>query len=393
MRFIHIVILSALFSLYAVFGQSFPVVKPQEAGFIPDMTFKLNTCINDAIERGETPGAVLLVMRNGKIVHRMAYGYAEVKPQKIKMTIETIFDLASLTKPMATATATMMLVEQGKIRLMDRVDQFIPEFQPWIGEDGKKIHIRLWHLLTHTSGLPPYAPVNDLVARFGAPNPDSTLAYIALVKRNTKPATHFKYSCLNFITLQRVVELVSGMDLDQFTHQYIFVPLKMNNTTFKPSAGCAATELIDGVPLVGTVHDPLARILMGGISGNAGLFSTADDMSRFAQMMLNHGSLDGVRILSPLTVRMMTSVPEKVHFSGRALGWDVDSDYSTNGGDLFPYGSYGHTGYTGTSMWIDPETRTVVILLTNRVHPDDTASVIRLRSLVANIVAASITDL
>ena len=132
---------------------------------------------------------------------------------------------------------------------------------------------------------------------------------------------------------------------------------------------------------------------MNGVSGNAGLFSNADDMSRFAQMMLNGGSLDGTRIMSPLTVRMMTTVPEKIHFAGRALGWDVDSDYSTNGGDLFPYGSYGHTGYTGTSMWIDPHTQTVVILLTNRVHPDDRTSVVRLRSLVANIVAASIVDL
>jgi len=288
MRVQSFYLINIVLSLYAVFGQSFPVVTPQEAGFTIELNYKLHRCINEALERGEAPGAVLLVMRDGRIVHRFAYGYAQVKPKSQKMTVETVFDLASLTKPMATATAIMMLVEQGKVRLMDRVDEFIPEFQPWIVEDGSKSHIRLWHLLTHTSGLPPYAPVNDLVARFGSPNPDSTIGYIAHVERNAQPATAFKYSCLNFITLQRVVERISGMTLDQFTQKYIFVPLKMKNTSFKPSVDCAATEIVDGSALNGTVHDPLARILMGEISGNAGLFSNADDMSRFAQMMIKY---------------------------------------------------------------------------------------------------------
>ena len=183
------------------------------------------------------------------------------------------------------------------------------------------------------------------------------------------------------------------MRLDQFSEENIFKPLNMNNTVYKPEVSCAVTEIIDDEPLDGIVHDPLARIMMNCVSGNAGLFSTADDMSVYAQMMLNLGEYNGMRILSPLAVRTMTTVPEKVRFAGRALGWDVDSPYSSNGGDLFPYGSYGHTGYTGTSMWIDPMTETVVILLTNRVHPNDSASVVRLRSLVANVVAASIIDL
>jgi CubicO group peptidase (beta-lactamase class C family) len=383
-----------VFSLNALCAQSFPVQRPEKLGFAADLSLKLDNCINAAIENGDTPGAVLLVMRNGQIAHRQAYGFAMVEPEKKLMTIETVFDLASITKPIATATAIMILVERGQIRLMDRVSRYIPSFRGWTSAEGKKTSIRLWHLLTHTSGLPPYAPVNELVEQYGSPNADSTIAYIATVNRRAEPTTQFVYSCLNFITLQRIVEIVSGESLAEFTRENIFDPLRMTLTTFRPAGQlCAATEVLNGTALQGVVHDPLARVMMGGVSGNAGLFSTADDISRFAQMMLNGGDLDGQRILSPLTVKTLTTVPEPVRFSGRALGWDVDSDYSSNGGDLFPYGSYGHTGYTGTSLWIDPLTKTAVIFLTNRVHPADSTSVVRLRSMVANIVAASILDL
>jgi CubicO group peptidase (beta-lactamase class C family) len=277
---------------------------------------------------------------------------------------------------------------------MDAVRDYIPGFEPWKDPESDKTEtIRIWHLLTHTSGLPPYAPVKELQEQYGAPNPDSLINYIAHVNRHSPPATNFTYSCLNFITLQRVIETITGAGLDKYSVENIFKPLGMNNTSYKPDVACAVTEVIDGNPLDGIVHDPLARIMMDCVSGNAGLFSTADDMAIFAQMMLNGGEFNGERILSPLAVKTMITVPDKVHFSGRALGWDVDSAYSSNGGDLFPYGSYGHTGYTGTSMWIDPFTETVVILLTNRVHPDDSASVVRLRGLVANLVAASITDI
>jgi CubicO group peptidase (beta-lactamase class C family) len=382
-----------VFSLNALFAQSFPISRAEELGFAADLSLKLNNCVNMAIQDGDTPGAVLLVMRDGQIVHRQAYGFAIVEPEKKMMTVETVFDLASITKPMATATSIMILVERGQIRLMDRVSRYIPSFKGWTSSEGNKTSIRLWHLLTHTSGLPPYAPVKELVEKYGSPNPDSTIAHIAAVERRSEPATRFIYSCLNFITLQRIVEIVSGESLAEFTRENIFDPLEMTHTSFRPAALlCAATEVLNGVALQGIVHDPLARVMMGGVSGNAGLFSTADDMSRFAQMMLNGGELNGHRILSPLAVKTLTKVPERVRFSGRALGWDVDSDYSSNGGDLFLYGSYGHTGYTGTSLWIDPHTKTVLIFLTNQVHPDDSTSVVRLRSLVANIVASSIID-
>jgi CubicO group peptidase (beta-lactamase class C family) len=375
-------------------AQPFPVVDPAEVGMDIHMLSRADSVIADAIDSSLIPGAVLLVMRDARIVYRKAYGYSMLIPDKKPMTVETVFDLASITKPVATATSAMILLERGYLRLLDPVDMYIKGFKPWVDPDsGATQKIRIWHLLTHTSGLPPYAPVKELQDKYGSPNPDSLMAYICGVERLSPPATTFRYSCLNFITLQRIIEHITGMDLAEFSHEYIFKPLKMTHTGYKPGTGCAVTEVIDDKPLDGIVHDPLARIMMDCISGNAGLFSTADDLARFAQMMLNKGELDGVRILSPLTVEKMTSVPDAVGFSGRALGWDVDSDYSSNGGDLFPYGSFGHTGYTGTSIWIDPATSTVVILLTNRVHPHDTGSVVRLRSLIANIAAASIIDL
>ena len=167
----------------------------------------------------------------------------------------------------------------------------------------------------------------------------------------------------------------------------------MNHTFYTPDKKFydlyVPTEVIDGKPLIGIVHDPLAQ-LQGGISGNAGLFSTVDDLTIFAQMMLNKGEFNGVRVLSPLSVERMTELYSGLEFSGRGLGWDLNSAYSSNGGDIFGSSSYGHSGYTGTSVWIDPETKTFIIFLTNRVHPHDGGAVLALRSKVANIVASSI---
>ncbi len=388
------IILLLICCLGSMSAQSFPRVEPEQVGMNARHLAQVDSVIEQAIETGQIPGAVLLVMRSAQIAYRKAYGYAMLIPERKPMTVETVFDLASITKPVATATSLMILIEGGYLRLLDPVSMYIDNFEPWIDpETGEKQTIRIWHLLTHTSGLPPYAPVQELQEKYGAPNPDSLMAYIARVERQAPPATKFRYSCLNFITLQRIIEHITGQNLAEFSCRSIFEPLKMFHTRYKPGSGCAVTELINDKPLDGIVHDPLARVMMDCISGNAGLFSTADDLARFAQMMLNNGELDGVRILSPLTVQKMISVPHEVQFSGRALGWDVDSDYSSNSGDLFPFGSYGHTGYTGTSIWIDPATSTAVIFLTNRVHPDDSGSVVRLRSLVANIVAAAIVNL
>jgi CubicO group peptidase (beta-lactamase class C family) len=306
-----------------------------------------------------------------------------------------IFDLASVTKPVATATSIMLLVERGQIRLWDRVRVYVPEFSTWYGEKGiAGEEARLFNLLTHTSGLPPYTDPKEAARKIGDPCTTADLVkLIAGIPKERPVGKEFVYSCLNYITLAHIVHKVSGQTLDEFAAENIFKPLGMTRTFYRPPADlidqCVPTEVIDGKPLRGIVHDPLAR-LQGGVSGNAGLFSTADDLAVFAQMMLDRGTFNGVRILSPLTVDRMTEIFPKLGESGRGLGWDIDTDYSTVRGDLFGLRSYGHSGYTGTSIWIDPETLTSVVLLTNRVHPDDKGDIIALRSKVANVVAAAI---
>ncbi|MBN1350024.1 serine hydrolase [candidate division KSB1 bacterium] len=368
--------------------------KPENVNMSSEHLDKLRTVILSAIENKDFPGAVLTVGRQGKIVFNEAFGECQWVPSNRKMHVDMIFDLASITKPVATASSVMILIQNGALRLFDRADNFIPEFTPFQNENGKPGEpVRIYHLLTHTSGLPPYTSAKEVTEKYGKPCPDSLIGHIARIKKLAPPGEKFRYSCLGFILLAEIVKRVSRNPVNEFAAEHIFKPLGMNSTTFNPSPDlidrCVPTEAIDGIPLIGTVHDPLAQ-LMGGVSGNAGLFSTAGDLAIFAQMLLQQGEYDGKRILSPLAVKRMTTIYERTAFSGRALGWDVSSDYSTNGGDLFSPESYGHTGYTGTSIWIDPTTRTFVIFLTNRVHPDDSGKVIATRSFIANIVASSI---
>ncbi len=381
---------------YALFAQSLPVVKPETVGMDGHRLALVDGVIEQAIADSIIPGAVFLVARDNKIVYRKAYGYRELIPQKKKMTVETIFDLASITKPVATATSAMILIDRGLLRLNDRVETFIPEFKKYHGPNGDE-PIRIVHLFTHTSGLPPYAPVKELKARFGGPNPDSLIAYIATAPRHHLPGEYFKYSCLNYITLQRIIEKITGQSLKDFAAANIFKPLKMNHTFYQPPENqipyCAATEILQpGGLLLGVVHDPLAREINACVSGNAGLFSTADDLAIYAAMLLNNGSWNGKRILSKLAVQKMINVPRGFEKFGRTLGWDKYSVYNSNIGDLLSERAFGHTGYTGTSITIDPEYRVTIILLSNRVHPHDKGSVVRLRSYVANIVAGAIVQ-
>lgn len=388
-------LLILLFSFSLVLAQPFPVVKPEKAGFSPQRLSLVSTVINDAIAKKDFPGAVILVAKDGKIVLREAYGKSQWIPEEKPMKVDMIFDQASITKPVATATSIMILVERGQIRLMDKVKNFIPEFVPYVDENGEtSADARIWHLLTHTSGLPPYTNAETAAKKMGNPcHLDSLAIYIAKLDKTDPPGKSFHYSCLGFITLANIIKRITGQTIVEFSAKNIFKPLKMKHTFFTPEKKykkmCVPTEVIDGKPLTGFVHDPLAR-LQAGISGNAGLFSTADDLAIFAQMMLNEGEINGVRILSPLSVARMTEIYPAVKFSGRGLGWDLNSAYSSNGGDLFGPNSYGHTGYTGTSIWIDPDTKTTVIFLTNRVHPDDKGAIVALRSKVANIVAGAI---
>jgi len=353
--------------------------------------------IKEAIARKEFPGAVLLVARKGKVVLREAYGESQWIPERKPMAADMIFDLASVTKPVATATSIMVLAERGAISLWDRVKMHVPEFAPYVdpwGQSGEDA--RIWNLLTHTSGLPPYTDAPEAEKKLGSPcSTEDLVKYIAVLEKTNPPGAEFHYSCLGYITLAHIVKKISGLSIDAFAEQNIFKPLKMKHTFYKPDVRyrslCVPTQVIDGKPLVGVVHDPLAR-LQGGISGNAGLFSTADDLALFAEMILGRGEWNGVRILSPLSVERMTSIYPRAPSAGRGLGWDISSAYASNGGDLFGPRSFGHSGYTGTSIWIDPETGTVVVFLTNSVHPEDKGEIVPLRSRVANVVAASIID-
>lgn len=389
-----LILLIAGCSLYA----QLPVVSPQKAGMDKRKLAYVDGIIRQSIQRREIPGAVLAVVRHKKIAYLKAYGNKQVYPDTIAMTTNTVFDLASVSKSVSTAISTMILLERGQIRLRDNVSVYIPDFQPWTDPDsGRKKNIRIIDLLTHTSGLPPYASVEELTKEYTMPNPDGLITYISKVKRNNEPSTVFDYSCLNFITLQRIIETVSGMSLQNFAQQNIFIPLAMRHTDYNPTgetlSWVAPTQKqADGSVLKGKVHDPLAGIVNGGVSGNAGVFSNAQDLSILSAMLLNNGEIQGVRILSPLTVKAMRSVPRGFEKFGRALGWDVYSGYASDG-DIFDVSAYGHTGYTGTSITIDPESDTAVILLTNRVHPEDKGAVSRLREVVSNVVAASIIDI
>jgi uncharacterized protein YbbC (DUF1343 family)/CubicO group peptidase (beta-lactamase class C family) len=345
----------------------------------PDLSV-LDSIIQTAVQKHDIPGAVLLVGHDGQVVYRKAFGERSIEPKHEAMTADTIFDLASLTKVIATNTAVMQLVEQGKIRLNDPVVKYIPEF----GQNGKS-DIVVRDLLTHYSGV---APDIDLTPPWTGR--DTAYAMAFAETPNAPPETEFVYSDTNFITLGAMVERVSGMPLDAYCAQKIFGPLGMTNTRFLPPAGwlpqIAPTEYDEtGKMLRGVVHDPRAR-RMGGVAGHAGLFSTADDLAKFAQALL-----DGRTILSPLTIEKMSTPQQPPNATAvRGFGWDIDSPFSSNRGELLPVGSFGHTGFTGTSLWIDPTTRTYIILLANSVHPRGKGLTVSLRARVATAVAASL---
>jgi uncharacterized protein YbbC (DUF1343 family)/CubicO group peptidase (beta-lactamase class C family) len=341
----------------------------------------VDSIIQTAISDGNIPGAVLVVGHDGKIVYRKAYGSRALEPRRELMTLDTVFDVASLTKVVATTTAVMQLFEQGKVRMNDPVAKYLPEF----AQNGKD-DITVRQLLTHYSGL---APDIDLNPPWEGKETAFRLAFAETPQ--SAPGSQFTYSDTNFITLGALVEKVSGETLDQYCTRHIFVPLKMTRTRFVPPAAwrakIAPTEYDENEHMLrGVVHDPRAR-RMGGVAGHAGLFSTADDLAKFAQALLSGG--DG--ILTSAAVAKMTS-PEQPPSAPvlRGFGWDIDSPFSSNRGDLLPVGSYGHTGFTGTSIWIDPTTQTYIILLTNAVHPRGKGNAISLRSKVATEVAAAL---
>jgi uncharacterized protein YbbC (DUF1343 family)/CubicO group peptidase (beta-lactamase class C family) len=346
----------------------------------------LDPIITDAITQQQIPGAVLIVGHNGQIVYRKAYGNRALLPRREAMTLDTIFDCASLTKPVATTTALMQLWEQGKFRMADPVTKYLPEF----AQNGKQ-DITIRQLLVHYSGLPEDL---DLSKRWEGKDTAYRMAYEMAPER--PPGSAFVYSDINFIVLAALVERLSGQSLDEYTAKHVFAPLGMKETRFLPPASwlprIAPTEEDENHHLLhGVVHDPTAR-RMGGVSGHAGVFSTADDLATFAQALLDGGR----GVLTPATIAKMTAPQQPVNGTAlRGFGWDIDSPYSTNRGELLPVGSFGHTGFTGTSLWIDPTTQTYIVLLTNAVHMNaipghEKGSAVALRTKVATAVAAAL---
>jgi len=387
--------------------------KPESVGMSSERLAKIDEAVLESISRKETPGAVVLVARKGRVVFRKAFGDRAIEPKREPMTVDTIFDLASLTKIVATATSMMILVERGKVSLADPVALYIPEF----GKFGKE-RVTVEQLMTHRAGLPPDNEIADYVGKTVDP-----MRQIYDLRPSYEPGTRFVYSDVGFIVAAEIVRRVSGERIESFARRNVFDPLGMKDTRFndvevaklaplirqllneRPQGDfsyevfefmdcvdrTAPTENREGRWMRGEVHDPRSYE-MGGVAGHAGLFSTADDLANFCQMILNKGEYNGVRILAPYSVERMVSAQSLPTSQMRGIGWDINTSYSSNRGDLFPVGTFGHTGFTGTSLWLDPAAESFVVLLTNRVHPNGKGDVTRLRSFVASIVAGAITE-
>jgi len=348
----------------------------------PEAAGAIDRAVVAAICESKLPGAVVAVGRRDSVSFARAYGYKALTPVRAPMAIDTVFDLASLTKPLATATSVMVLVDEGKLALDDPASKYLPE----LAVAGKDT-ITLRQLLTHTSGLAVDTPYSDY-----ASGPDVALRNIALSRMRAAPGQAYSYSDVGFFVLGEIVRRVSGQSLDAFSKARLWDPLGMRDTGFLPSAEqrarAALTEPFDGAWMPGVVHDPRAR-LAGGVAGHAGLFGTAQDLVTYAQTMLSEGRHGEGRVLSAAVVRAMMA-PHDVPGAVRALGWDVRSAHSTNRGTLLSPRAVGHGGYTGTSLWIDPEKDLFVVFLSNRVHPDGKGAVNPLAGRIADLAVGAL---
>lgn len=352
----------------------------QAPAFKADKLAAIDVAVGEAIAAKKLPGGILWLEHEGQS-HRKTYGNRALVPEAVATNEDTIYDAASLTKVLATTTAIMQLREQGKIDFDAPVARYLPDFA-----QHEKQHVTIRHLLTHTSGLRSGIPRGDPPWSGAAAAIDRACAE----ELRHPPGSAVLYSDINFILLGEVVHRVSGQRLDVYTEKEVFRPLQMRNTGFLPPEArrkqIAPTELVAGQMIHGVVHDPTSRA-MGGVAGHAGLFTTAADVARFCRMLINGGELEGVRILNAATVAEMTR-PQLDGSDRRGLGWDIDSRYSGPRGTWFPAGkSFGHTGWTGTSLWIDPAARAFVIFLSNRVHPDGTGDVTPLRRVISTLAA------
>lgn len=375
-------------ALSATAFAALPEAEPGSVGLDPRALARIDQAVNQAIDDHAVPGAVVLVGRHGKIAYVKAFGRRAIVPEPEPMTRDTIFDMASLTKPVATASAVMLLIEQGKVKLDDLIITHLPEF----ANHGKEA-ITVEMLLRHRAGLIPDNPIADY-----KDGPETAWKHLAELTPRFPPGDRFLYSDVNFLILGRLVERLSGQPLDQFAQAHVFEPAGMADTRFTPGEDLrnriAPTEPDEpGTMLRGTVHDPRSRAL-GGVAGHAGLFSTADDLALYAQMLLAGGKApNGTQVLAPATVASMIDPARTPPHQRRGLGWDVATSYSSPKGERFGPRGFGHTGFTGTSIWVDTDTDTFVILLTSRLHPDGKqSSPTALRSAIATIVAEAVLD-
>ena len=365
-----------------------PAAPPATLGFDSTRLAQVAAYLGAAVDSGAFPGAVLAVGRHGRLALLAAvghYGLDDTRP----VAAGTMYDIASLTKVVGLTTACMLLVDAGKLALDAPVQRYVPEFR---GTGKERVTIR--HLLTHSAGLPADLPLYDSTATRAA-----ALAAVDTATLLSPPGTEYLYSDLSAIVLMQVVERVTGDPLDRFLAERVFGPLGMPATRFRPPAAwrnqIAPTErdtVFRHRTLRGEVHDESAARL-GGVSGNAGLFSNALDLSRFAALLLNAGSWDTLQLVRSETVAEFTERQHVPHGSTRALGWDTpaDSGYSSAGAKLSRR-AFGHTGYTGTSMWMDPDRDLFIILLTNRVHPTRAnTAILHVRPRVADLVVDALT--
>ena len=380
--------LGALFALLVFVARSveagLPQAEPASVGLDAQRLQQIDDIVAEGLTQKKMPGCVVCVGRHGKIAFLKAYGQKQLLPSELAMTTDTVFDMASITKPIATATSIMLLIERGQLRLSDKVAMLVPEFAV-----NDKHAITIQDLLIHQSGLLADNPIADY-----ADGPETAMRRIFDLKLLNPTGSKFVYSDVNFILLGEIVRRVSDKNVHEFSQEQIFRPLGMSATGYLPNeqlrAKAAPTERRDGKWMQGEVHDPRA-FKLDGIAGHAGLFSTAEDVAVYAQMMLGRGEYNGMRILSAESVATMTR-SYRVSSGVRGLGWDKRTAYSSNRGETFSDAAFGHGGFTGTVMWIDPELDLFFIFLSNRVHPNGKGLVNPLAGRIATAIAAAIQE-
>jgi uncharacterized protein YbbC (DUF1343 family)/CubicO group peptidase (beta-lactamase class C family) len=385
MKYVFLLVLPFLLLANPVAAQltsEIPLLPPESIDMDAERLNVIDEIVNEGLTQEKMPGCVVLIGRKEGIAFLRSYGFRQLQPEKVEMTADTLFDLASLTKPIATATSVMVLAQQGKLDLNATVATYIPDF----AQNGKDA-ITIRHLLTHTGGLIADNSINDYEN-----GPDDAFARINALKPNAAPGDSFVYSDVGFIVLGQIVKVVSGKDVHEFSQEHIFKPLSMTETGYLPGdqikLRAAVTEQRDGHWMQGEVHDPRAFALKG-VAGHAGLFSTAHDLARYATMMLNGGQLNDVQILDQATFTLMTT-PVEIPRGRRALGWDAKTGYSSNRSDLMTSAAFGHGGFTGTGIWIDPVQNLFVVFLSNRVHPDGKGLVNPIIGRIGTIASSAI---